>query len=219
MGLKWAVFGDIQCKVLRERDERQVTTWSPVSQTIPNPHYETELKMMMESGEKSSKLPKPQPTISTQVSEKLTYTVGEERLHGQVLCSVRIYSANEGNVISTRNFITTCDANDLFRDEVPGANIAWDPLELPQQLTFEQKMREDMVKQVGDWLLNNFSYRQRSFYQEAEYFIQRKQFDHAVRAATQGYLYCLRDNIAEDDRWFRELRQLALISLTEGYKH
>jgi hypothetical protein len=80
-------------------------------------------------------------------------------------------------------------------------------------------MREDMVKQVGNWLLNNFSHRQRSFYQEAEYFIQRKQFDHAVRAATQGYLYCLRDNIAEDDRWFRGLRQLALIDLTEGYKH
>jgi hypothetical protein len=219
LGLKWAVFGDIQCKVLRERDERQVTTWSPVSQTIPNPQYETELKMMMESGEKSSNLPKPQPTISTQVSEKLTYTVGEERLHGQVLCSARIYSPNKGYVISTKNFTATSDANDLFRNEVPGANIAWDPLELPQQLTFERKMREDMVKQVGDWLLNNFSYRQRTFYQEAEYFIQRKQFDHAVRAATQGYLYCLRDNIAEDDRWFRGLRQLALIDLTEGYKH
>lgn len=219
LGLKWAVFGDIQCKVLRERDERQVTTWSPVSQTIPNPHYETELKMIMESDEKSSKLPKPQPTISTQVSERLTYTVGEERLHGQVLCSARIYSPNKGHVISTRNFITTSDANDLFRNEVPGANITWDPIELPQQLTFEQKMREDMVKQVGDWLLNNLSYRQRSFYQEAEYFIQRKQFDQAVRAATQGYLYCLRDNIAEDDQWFRGLRQLALIDLTEGYKH
>ncbi|MHA2069227.1 MAG: hypothetical protein ACXABY_33115, partial [Candidatus Thorarchaeota archaeon] len=176
LGLKWAVFGDIQCKVLRERDERQITTWSPVSQTIPNPHYETELKMMMESDDKSSKLPNPQPTISTQVSEKLTYTVGEERLHGQVLCSARIYSPNKEHVISTKNFITTCDANDLFRNEVPGANIAWDPLELPQQLTFEQQMREDMVKQVGDWLLNNFSYRQRSFYEEAEYFIERKQF-------------------------------------------
>lgn len=219
LGLKLAVFGDIQCKVLRERDERQITTWNPISQTIPNPHYETELKMMMESGEKDSKLPKPQPTISTQISEKMTYTVGEERLNGQVLCSARIYSANKGHVINTRNFITTCDANDLFRNEVPGANITRDPLELPQQLTFEQKMREDMVKQVGDWLLNNFSHRQRSFYQEAEYFIQRKQFDHAVRAATQGYLYCLRDNIAEDDQWFRGLRQLALIDLTEGYKH
>jgi hypothetical protein len=219
LGLKWAVFGDIQSKVLRERDERQITTWSPVSQTIPNPHYETELKMMMESGEQSSKLPKPQPTISTQISEKLTYTVGEERLHGQVLCSARIYSPNKGYVTSTKNFTATSDANDLFRNEVPGANIAWDPLELPQQLTFERKMREDMVKQVGDWLLNNFSYRQRSFYQEAEYFIQRKQFDHAVRAATQGYLYCLRDNIAEDDQWFRGLRQLALIDLTEGYEH
>jgi len=219
LGLKWAVFGDIQCKVLRERDERQVTTWAPVAQTIPNPHYETELKMIVESGDKSSKLPEPQPTISTQVSERLTYTVGEERIHGQVLCSARIYSPNEGNVISTRNFITTSDANDLFRNEVPGTNIAWDPLELPQQLTFEQKMREDMVKQVGDWLLNNFNYRQRIFYQETEYFIQRKQFDHAVKAAAQGYLYCLRDNIAEDDQWFRGLRQLALIDLTEGYKH
>ena len=219
LGLKWAVFGDIQCKVLRERDERQVTTWSPVSQTIPNPNYEIELRMLMESGEQSSKLPKPQPTISTQISEKLTYTVGEERLHGQVLCSARIYSVNEEYVTNTKNFTATSDASDLFRNEVPGANITWDPLELPQQLTFEQEMREDMVKQVGDWLLNNFSYRQRSFYQEAEYFIQRKQFDHAVRAATQGYLYCLRDNIAEDDQWFRGLRKLALIDLTEDYKH
>ena len=42
---------------------------------------------------------------------------------------------------------------------------------------------------------------------------------HAVKAAAQGYLYCLRDNIAEDDQWFRWLRQLALIDLTEGYKH
>jgi hypothetical protein len=219
LGLKWAVFGDIQCKILRERDERQVTTWTPVWQTIPNPHYETELKMIAESGKNNSTQLKPQPTIHTQVSEKLTYTVGEEQLHGQVMCSARIYSANEGYVISPRNFITKCDANDLFRDEVPDANIVGDPLELPPQLTFVQKMREEMAKQVGDWLLNNFSHRQRTFYQEAEYFIQRKQWDHAVRAATQGYLYCLSDNITEDDQWFCGLRQIALIDLTEGYKN
>lgn len=219
LGLKWAVFGDIQCNVVRERDERQVITWTPVWQTIPNPHYETELKMIMESGKKNSTRPKPESTIRTQVSEKLTYAVGEERLHGQVACSARIYSANEGYVISPRNFTITRDANDLFRDEVPDANVAGNPIELPPQHTFVQEMRGEMAKQVGDWLLSNFSHRQRSFFQEAEYFVQRKESDHAVRAATQGYLYCLRDNVAEDDRWFRGLHQLVLFDLTEGSTH
>ncbi len=219
LGLKWAVFGDMQCKVVRERDERQVTTWSPVSKTIPNPHYETELKIIMESDKHSSTWPKPQPTITTKVSEKVTYKVGEERLHGQLVCSARVYSGSEGYIISPRTFTATRDAKDLFQDEAPAANIARDPLELPPQLMFVQQMLKEMVKQVGDWLLSNFGQRQRRFCEEAEYFVQRKELDHAVRAACQGYLYCLRDNVAEDDRWFRRLRQIALFDLTEGYTH
>jgi len=216
LGLKWAVFGDVQCKVVRERDERQVTTWTLIPKTITNPHYETELRLMQESGKGKSTLPEPKPTILSEVSEKITYSTGEERLHGQIECSTRIYSASEGYVISPKSFAISQDVNDTFQDEVPDASIPGDPLELPPELTLIQEMREEVVKQVGDWLLSNFGPRQRLFYEETDYFIQRREWDHAVRAAVQGYLYCLRDNVAGDDQWFRKLRQLALFDLTEG---
>ena len=218
LGLKGAVFGDMQCKVVQERDEREVTTWAQVMKTIPNPHYDIELKMMMEYGKRNSTWTKPEPMIMSQASEKVTYMIGEVRLHGQLECSARIYSADEGYITSPRNFAITRDANDTFRGEVPDANITADSLDLPPQITFVREMREEMVKQVGGWLFGNFSHRQRRFCEEAEHFIQRKELDHAVRAACQGYLYCLRDKVAEDDQWFRRLRQLALFDLTEGSK-
>ncbi|UCE48767.1 MAG: hypothetical protein JSW47_01200 [Phycisphaerales bacterium] len=216
LGLKWAVFGDVQCKVVRERDERTVTTWTLIPKTIANPHYETELRLMQESGKGKSTLPEPKPTILSKVSEKVTYSAGEERLHGQIEGSARIYSAGEGYVMSPKSFETSKDVNDLFCDEVPDANILGDPLQLPPELTLVQEMRDKAVKEVGDWLLSNFGPRQRLFFEETDYFIQRQEWDHAVRAAVQGYLYCLRDNVAEDDQWFRQLRQLALFDLTEG---
>jgi len=216
LGLKWAVFGDVQFQAVRERDEREVTTWAPVLKTIANPQYETELRMVAELGKDSSALPPPKPTITARVSEKIQYTAGEERLHAQIVCSARIYSAGEGFVTSPQTFVTTREAKDLFYDEVPDANIAGDPLELPSQLKVVGEMRAEIVDKVGDWLLGNFGQRQRRLCEEAEHYIERRELDEAVRAATQGYLYCLRDNVAADDPWFRKLRQMALFDLTEG---
>ena len=216
LGLKWAVFGDVQFQAVRERDEREVTTWAPVLKTIANPQYETELRLVVELGKDSSALPPPKPTITTKVSEKIQYTAGEERLHAQIVCSARIYSAGEGFVTSPQTFVTTREAKDLFFDEVPDASIAGDPLELPSQLKVVGEMREEIVNKVGDWLLANFGQRQRRLCEEAGHYIERRELDEAVRAATQGYLYCLRDNVAADDPWFRKLRQMALFDLTEG---
>jgi hypothetical protein len=214
--LKWAVFGDAECKVEREHNARQMTVWTPVFKTIPNPQYETELKMMAEAGKNRDKLPPPKPTITAKVSEKVEYTAGEDLLHGQLACSVRIYSAEAGYVTNPRSFTVSQEAKDSFCDGVPDANIARDPLDMPSQLAFLQGMREEMVKQISDWLAGSFDNRQRQFGEQAENYIQRREWDEATRAAVQGYFYCLRAQVPQDDPWFIRLRKLALFDLTEG---
>jgi hypothetical protein len=219
LGLRWAIFGDVDCKIVREHNTHQITAWAPVVKTIPNPQYETELKMIAAAGKNRDRLPQPRPTITAKVSEKVEYSEGEDSLHGQLACSVRIYSAGAGYVTSPKSFSTSREAKDSFCDGVPEANVPRDPLELPSQLAFLDGMREEMVKQITDWLAGNFSDRQRQFAEEAEYRIQRKEWDEAAKAAVQGYFYCLRAKVPQDDPHFVRLRKLALFDLTEGTPH
>jgi len=220
LALKWAIFGDVDCRVSREHNTRQVTAWAPVLKTIPNPQYETELKMIATTPAKDrDKLPAPRPTITAKVSEKIEYAAGENSLHGQLACSLRIYSAAAGYVTSPKSFSITREAKDTFCDGVPEANVPKDPLELPSQLTFLQGMREEMVKQMSDWLAGNFNNRQRQFGEEAEYRIQRREWDEATKVAVQGYYYCLRAKVPQNDPQFVRLRKLALFDLTEGAPH
>jgi hypothetical protein len=214
--LKLAAFGDAECKIQREHNARQMSVWTPVLKTIANPQYEIELKRMAEAGKNRDKLPPPQPTITVKVSEKVEYTVGEDLLHGQLACSVRIYSTGAGYVTNPRSFTISREAKDTFCDGVPEANIPRDPLELPSQMTFLQGMREEMVKQISDWLVGQFNNRQRQFCEQTEYRIQRREWDLATKEAIQGYFYCLRAKVPKDDTWFVRLHKLALLDLTEG---
>jgi len=216
LALKWAIFGDVECKVLREHNTHQVTAWAPVLKTIPNPQYETELRMIATAGKDRDKLPEPRPTITAKVSEKVEYAAGEDRLHGQLACSLRIYSAAAGYVTSPKSFLTSREVKDSFRDGVPEANVPKDPLELPSQLTFLQELRDEIGKQMSEWLAGNFNNRQRQFGEEAEYRIQRREWDEATRVAVQGYFYCLRAKVPQNDPRFVRLRKLALFDLTEG---
>ncbi|WP_455464054.1 hypothetical protein, partial [Candidatus Hodarchaeum mangrovi] len=57
-----------------------------------------------------------------------------------------------------------------------------------------QQLEEEMRKKVLAWLLGNFGERQRRFCEQAQYHIDRREWDQAVRAAAQGHYYCLKDS-------------------------
>ena len=214
LGLKWAVFGDIQCNMVREREERQVTTFVHIPERVPNPGYEGERAKVGLDWRYASEEPA-EPFITTTRTEKITYQTGQGSILGLITVSPRLYSADQSALVSPENFAVTRQVKDSFSDEVVDANIAGDPLELPSELEFMRQLRQEMVEKVGNWLLANFGERHKRYCQQADHFIQRREWDQAVRAAAQGYLYCIRDNVPADDEWFRRLRNMALFTLTE----
>lgn len=213
LGLKWAVFGDVQSSIVREREEKQVTTFARVPETVLNPEYE---RLKLEADRRREPGQPAEPFVTATRSEKVTYRTGEELMLGQITLSLRIYSADESSLTSSKNFVVTREVKDSFRDEVPEANIIGDPLKLPPQLTFMRELRQEMLQKVAEWLLKNFGERRKTYCEQAERFIQRREWDPAVRAAAQGYLYCIRDNVPAEDEWFKRLRNMALFTLTEG---
>jgi hypothetical protein len=137
-------------------------------------------------------------------------------MEGEILLSANLYSAAEGFITQSQSFRVAKDVNDTFSDGVEQAGIKADPLQMPSQLTFRQELEQQMRKQVTTWILGNFGPRQQKLCEQAQYHVDRREWDQAVRAATQGYYYCLRDNVPRDDKWFIRLRQLALFDLTES---
>jgi len=219
LGLNLAIFGNVSTfNVEQQNSEREVPTWALVSRTIVNPQYEQDvLKFEKTYGLNREKWPyKPEPTLTRLLSERIKYKAGEAKIEGVMVVSPRIFSAVTGAVISSETFSVTKDVNDTFNEGVPEVNITYDPLELPTTLMFKQELRQEMVKNVAEWILGNFDQRHRRFYDQAQNFIERREFDDAVRTLAQSYLCCLRANLPDEEELSVKIRQLVLYDLTEG---
>jgi tetratricopeptide (TPR) repeat protein len=218
VGVSWAVQGSLGISIAKDRQERDKIQWVPVRQTIINPQYETDIETFTKQyGKDSAKWPRqPSRTITVELTKEVTCKVGTERMEGEITVSANIYSAADGAIVQSQSFRIARDVNDTFGDGIDQAGIKADPLEMISQMAFRQQLEQEMRKQVMDWLLRNFAPRQEKFCDLAQYHIDRREWDLAVMAATQGYYYCLRDNVPPDDKWFVKLRQLALFDLTES---
>jgi len=219
LGLNLAIFGNVSTFSVEEQNsEREIPIWVKISKTVVNPRYEQDIQELQSSfGYDRTRWPyTPEPTFTREVSDKVTYKAGNGKIEGVMVVSPRIFSTVKGAVIGSETFTVTKEVNDQFQEGVPEANIPDDPLELPTSLKFKQELRQEMVKKVAEWVMSNFDQRHRRYYQEAQYFIERREFDNAVRALAQSYLCCLRGNVPDEDESAAQIRQLVLYDLTEG---
>jgi tetratricopeptide (TPR) repeat protein len=218
VGVNWAIQGSLTMNITKDHQEREKLQWVPVKQTIINPQYQADIAALQKQyGEDPAKWPRqPARTITEELTKEVTYKNGTEKMEGEINVTANIYSAAEGAIKQSQSFRVARDINDTFSDGIEQAGIKADPLEMISQLSFRQQLEKEMRKQLVDWLLRNFGTRQQKFCDQAQYYMDRREWDLAVRAATQGYYYCLRDNIPSDDKSFVKLRQLALFELTES---
>jgi len=218
VGVSWAVQGSLSTNIRKDHQEREKLQWVPVKQTIINPQYDSDMATLRKRyGENPVKWPRqPARTITEELTKEVKYKAGTERMEGEITVSANIYSAAEGVITQSQSFRVARDINDAFSDGIDQAGIKADPLEMISELAFRQQLEKEMRKEMVDWVLRNFGPRQQKFCEQAQYYMDRREWDLAVKAATQGYQYCLRDNVPSDDKSFVKLRQLALFDLTES---
>ena len=223
LGLNMAIFGDFFGNTVTiERVEEDPYVWVKVPKLIENPRFEAEFQALLgKYGSDKSRWPyEPKQVVEAEVSEKISYKKGTVTMICEMAVSVRVYSQSEeaggaGSISKPKHFLITEPNDDTFQDAVPEANIPRDPLELPPEISFKRKVWDKMVGEVGDWILAKFDQRHKRFYEKAQYYIGRQEFDPAVEALAKGYLYCVRANVPKDDEWFLKIRQLAFYDLTE----
>jgi hypothetical protein len=218
VGVSWAVQGSLSVNVKTNHQEMEKLQWVPVKQTIINPQYDSDIATLRKRyGENLAKWPRqPARTITEELTKEVKYKAGTEKMEGEINVSANIYSAADGVITQSQSFRVAKDISDTFSDGIDQAGIKADPLEMVSELAFRQQLEKDMRKEIVDWVLRNFGPRQQKFCEQAQYYMERREWDLAVKAATQGYQYCLRDNVPPDDKSFVKLRQLALFDLTES---
>jgi tetratricopeptide (TPR) repeat protein len=230
LGQKLAIFGDVSTldiSPLRNVSEKKNFVACTVGEEeIPNPEYSQQCEdMRARYGRDRGKWPPPlpSPTITRPRIQTIDYMSGEKQVKGRMVVSLRPYSAASNASIGSETFSVQRDFSDTFQEGVPCAGIPADSLELPSELEMKQELKQAMVEKASKWILDRdldlnlgfFQLRQKHYYKEAENFIERREYNEAVKVLAQGYLYCLKDNIPENDEWFQKIRKKVLCELTE----
>ena len=229
MGLDRAVFGTLRSDITRSESKRNITQWVPIRKTLPNPHYETEIKILAEKiGPDQALWPnRPEPFIQQELTERVTVSETTTQLEGVIQVSVDLYSAESDSVIKTKTFRTedhkTCTIRDQVLPDVSEATDTTSPeqvISVESESVFEDRLQGVIFKDVSNWIMAQLRDRQKHYCEQALGYRDRREYDRAVHAAVQGYYYCLMDTQMipnpEQDEWFRQLRELALFELTEG---
>lgn len=216
VGLDYAIFGNLSTLTIKsqltERDKSvKVAT---CSEEQPNPQYE---RMVFKYGLNTSVWPTHPPATLTKVTnEFIKYKVGNKQLEGMIVVTPRLYSAKQNEIAASKTFSVTRSIEDRFQEEVAGTNITEDLLEMPMsELQLREALKNEIVKEMSQWIRQSFEPRQMYYYDKAEYFIERRQFSQAVEHLAKGYYYCLKDGVAQDDQWVSKIRQKVLFDLTE----
>ncbi len=224
LGQKLGIFGDVSTlEVNTRREESENTIIVPLGEEeSPNPQYQ---QMMMLYGRDTSKWPSiPPATLKKSTTTLAKYKRGKQLMEGRMVVSVRLYSAASNASIGNETLSAQLDCSDTFQEGVQGTDIKEDPLEMPKtELQMKQELKQNMVEKTSKWILERdlalnlgfFQLRQKHYYKQAEDIIGRREYNEAVKVLAQGYLYCLRDNIPENDEWFQKIRQKVLYELTE----
>jgi len=223
------IFGDVstlEVSPLRSISEfKNYTTCTVGEEDIPNPDYARQCaELEKQYGRDRSKWPYvPSPIIKKPIIQTINYMSGKKQIEGRMVISLRLYSAASNASIGSETFSVQLEKADAYQEGVPCANVLPDPLELPSELQMKQDLKQAMVEKVSEWILKRdldlnlgfFKLRQKHYYREAEKFIERREYNEAIKALAQGYLYCDKGKIPENDEWFQKISRKVLCELTE----
>jgi|GEM_PF-1062366 len=208
LGVDLMVTGSVSLfKVDTNIDKRSATANVKVGEeSSPNPEYQ---QMMSAYGPDTKLWPSVPPmTITRDRTQIMNYTRGTAETRGFAKVSVRIFDTQKGTISFVKDFDANVAYDNEFQDEVNEANIEYKPMRLPSETEVKEQMRREIVTQVADVVQASFEAREHRFLNQAQFYLDRREPQLAIRPVAQGYYYALQDDIPEDNPAFIEIRRL-----------
>ncbi len=204
LGVDLMVTGTVSLfKVDKNVDERTATVKIKVNEEID---YD---KMISLFGSDRQNWPTKESQMPKKVNyENISYKKGKAELQGFSKVSVRIFDTSKGAIAFVRDYEGNVNYTSDFQDEVLDANILYKPIDLPAETEAKEKMRKEIVTQIGKVVQASFENRETRFLNQARFYIGRKEYQRALRPIAEGYLYCTKAN-GMDLQSCSEIRRLA----------
>lgn len=208
LGVNLIVTGTVSLfKVDTSIDKRTATIKFRVGEeTVENPAF---MQMFKLYGKNTALWPSvPPKTIKKERYQLLNYTKGTAQVKGFAKVSVRIFDTKKGAITFVKDFDATAMNSCEFQDEVKEAGIRYVPKSLPSDTEIKEQMRKKIVSEIAKVVEASFEHREIRFLNDVNFFIDRREFEAALKPLATGHLYCILDNIKPDNKAFVEIKRL-----------
>ncbi|MCK5515706.1 MAG: hypothetical protein KAI39_02440 [Desulfobulbaceae bacterium] len=204
LGVDLMVTGTVSLfQVDKNVDERTATVKVKINEEID---YD---KMITLFGPDRSEWPRIESQMPKKsIYESISYKKGQAELKGFAKVSVRIFDTNKGAIAFVKDYEANVSHLSKFQDEVSEANINYVPIKLPTETEAKEEMRKEVVRQIGQVVQASFQNREIRFLNQARFYLERKEWNSVFRPLAEGYVYCQKSGVKEDNPSFVEIRHL-----------
>ena len=194
-------------KVDSSVDKRSATVKITVGEeTVENPEFTQMIRLY---GSDTALWPEvPPKTLKKGNVQLVKYTKGTGRKKGFAKVSVRIFDTNKGTITFVKDYDASISKVSEFQDEVADAGIKYIPMNLPSDTEVKEEMRKGIVKEIARVVQASFENRQARFLNQVNFFLNRREYESALKPLAQGRLYCLQDNIDKKNFEFTEMTRI-----------
>jgi hypothetical protein len=121
------------------------------------------------------------------VYDRFSYRAGVTKIISFMEISYKMVQTATGENMFTDTTSGKLSAEDTYNDGVPeGANIKYDPLELPSEVEVLSKLTDKKIAEVGLSVLKHFQSLELVYFNEAEKLLKRREYDRALEKYTDA---------------------------------
>ncbi len=208
LGADLVVTGTVSLfKVDSSVDKRSATVKITVGEeTVENPEFTQMIRLY---GPDMALWPEvPPKTLKKGNVQLVKYTKGTGRKKGFAKVSVRIFDTSKGTITFVKDYDASISKVSEFQDEVADAGIKYIPMNLPSDTEVKEEMRKGIVERIAKVVQASFENRQARFLNQVNFFLDRREYESALKPLAQGHLYCLQDNIDKKSFEFTEMTRI-----------
>ncbi|RPI76063.1 MAG: hypothetical protein EHM45_14025 [Desulfobacteraceae bacterium] len=121
------------------------------------------------------------------VYERISYTSGMKKIFSFLEISYKMINTLTGENTFSNTASGKKEEEDSYNDGIPpGAEIAYDPLELPDEIEVLNALTNEKVSEMGLSVLKHFESLQVLYFNEAEQLVKRRKFEEAIEKYTDA---------------------------------
>jgi len=110
----------------------------------------------------------------------VSYKTGVNKISSLIEISYKLVDTKTGENLSTDTVSGKLVKEDKYRDEVPMANISYDPLDLPSELEVLDELSNAKVSEFGRRVLKHFQSLEVEYFNEAYVQLKRRRYEDAI---------------------------------------